>query len=138
MDCIRRERLQPAEHEEAMARRSGKAANRRSKQRPARRAGARPAPGPGPANAPTPAQATTETAARAPTMTSAPPPAAGRLTRPARGSSASVGSALAEAARAEYHYVSRDLRNMAVLVVIMAVLLTAAVFAFHAAGIVAS
>ena len=31
---------------------------------------------------------------------------------------APIGSALAEAARAEYHYVGRDLRNMAVLVVI--------------------
>ena len=64
--------------------------------------------------------------------------AASRLApRPTRQGSAAVGSVLAEAARAEYHYVGRDLRNMAVLVVIMAVLLGAAVFAFHATGIVA-
>jgi hypothetical protein len=119
-----------------MARRSGKAANRRSKQRPTRRAAARPAPGPGPATAPASAQATIDTAAPAPTVGSAPAPY--REARPARRGSASVGSALAEAARAEYHYVGRDLRNMSVLVVIMAVLLAAAVFAFHAAGIVAS
>jgi hypothetical protein len=116
-----------------MARRSGKAANRRSRQRPARRAAARSAPAPA-SSAPAP----TETAAPAPTVTSSPPPASGRVARPARTGYASVGSALAEAARAEYHYVGRDLRNMAVLVVIMAVLLAAAVFAFHAAGIVAS
>ncbi|MDP9294634.1 MAG: hypothetical protein M3O90_09470 [Actinomycetota bacterium] len=71
-------------------------------------------------------------------MGSAPTPVAHREARPARRGSASVGSALAEAARAEYHYVGRDLRNMSVLVVIMAVLLAAAVFAFHVAGIVAS
>ena len=116
-----------------MARRSGKAANRRSRQRPARRAAARTAPAP--ASSP---PATTETAAPAPTVTSAPQPAPARATRPGRISYAVVVSALAEAARAEYHYVGRDLRNMAILVVIIAVLMAAAVFAFHATGIVAS
>jgi hypothetical protein len=69
---------------------------------------------------------------------SAPAPVSHREARPARRGAASGGSALAEAARAEYHYVGRDLRNMAILVVIMAVLMAAAVFAFHAMGIVAS
>jgi hypothetical protein len=67
-----------------------------------------------------------------------PTPAPRPAPRPTRNSSAAVGSALAEAARAEYHYVGRDLRNMAVLVVVIAVLLAVAVFAFHAAGIVAT
>ena len=116
-----------------MARRSGKAANRRSRQRPARRAAARTAPAPAFS-----APATTETVAPAPTVTSAPLPAPSRTTRPGRNTYAGVGSALAEAARAEYHYVGRDLRNMAILVVIIAVLMAAAVFAFHATGIVAS
>jgi hypothetical protein len=44
-------------------------------------------------------------------------------------------SRLGEAARAEYHYVARDLRNTAVLVLLMAVLLGAAVFAVNLAGI---
>ncbi len=117
-----------------MARRSGKAANRRSRQRPARRPAARPAPTTAPAAAP----ASTETADQPPTVTAAAQPAPAALARPRRTGSTPIGSALAEAARAEYHYVGRDLRNMIVLVVIMAVLLTAAVFAFHAAGIVAS
>jgi cobalamin biosynthesis Mg chelatase CobN len=115
-----------------MARRSGKAANRRSRQRPARRAAGRTAP-PHASSAP----ATTETVAPAPTVTSAPQPAPARAVRPGRNAPAGVGSALAEAARAEYHYVGRDLRNMAILVVIMAVLMAAAVFTFHATGIVA-
>jgi hypothetical protein len=113
-----------------MARRSGKAANRRSRQRPAHRAASRLAPPAPPAAASLELEAS---AAPAAPLTPAP-----RLApRPTRQGSAAVGSALAEAARAEYHYVGRDLRNMAVLVVIIAVLLAAAVFAFHATGIVA-
>ena len=114
-----------------MTRRSGKAANRRSRQRPAHRAASRLAPPAPPAAASLEPEAS---AAAAPPATPAP-----RLApRPTRQGSAAVGSVLAEAARAEYHYVGRDLRNMAVLVVIIAVLLAAAVFAFHAAGIVAT
>ena len=41
-------------------------------------------------------------------------------------------SRLSERAAAEYHYVVRDLRNIAVLIVLMAVLLGAAVVAFSA------
>ncbi|MGH2462799.1 MAG: hypothetical protein ACRDFZ_04125 [Candidatus Limnocylindria bacterium] len=44
-------------------------------------------------------------------------------------------SRLGEAARAEYHYVARDLRNTAILVLIMAVLLGVAVVVVSAAGI---
>jgi hypothetical protein len=44
-------------------------------------------------------------------------------------------SRLSERAAEEYHYVRRDLRNIAVLVVVMAVLLGLAVFAFSALGI---
>jgi hypothetical protein len=40
-------------------------------------------------------------------------------------------SRLGEAALAEYHYVARDLRNTAVLVVIMAVLLAASVIVIN-------
>ena len=121
-----------------MARRSGKAANRRSKQRPARRAAQRPMPGTASVPAPIAPEATIETTAPAPALSAVPAPAVRRDARPARRGPAPIGSALAQAARAEYHYVGRDLRNMAVLVVIMAVLLAAAVFAFHATGIVAT
>jgi len=44
-------------------------------------------------------------------------------------------SRLGEAARAEYHYVARDLRNTAVLVLLMAALLGVAVVVANAAGI---
>ncbi|MDP9468068.1 MAG: hypothetical protein M3P32_04925, partial [Chloroflexota bacterium] len=44
-------------------------------------------------------------------------------------------SRLSERAAAEYHYVRRDLRNIGVLVVMMAVALGVAAFAFNALGI---
>jgi hypothetical protein len=44
-------------------------------------------------------------------------------------------SRLGDAARAEYHYVGRDLRNTAVLVVLMAALLAVAVIVVNLAGI---
>jgi hypothetical protein len=44
-------------------------------------------------------------------------------------------SRLSERAADEYHYVRRDLRNIAVLIVVMAVLLAAAVVAFSTLGI---
>jgi hypothetical protein len=44
-------------------------------------------------------------------------------------------SRLGDAARAEYHYVGRDLRNTAVLVVLMAALLAVAVVVVNLAGI---
>jgi hypothetical protein len=45
-------------------------------------------------------------------------------------------SRLGERAREEYHYVARDLRNIGVLVLVIAVLLAVAVFAFNALGFV--
>ena len=44
-------------------------------------------------------------------------------------------SRLGERAAAEYHYVVRDLRNIGVLVVVMAVLLAVATIAVNAMGI---
>lgn len=44
-------------------------------------------------------------------------------------------SRLGERAVAEYHYVARDLRNIAVLVVVMAVLLAVATVAVNGLGI---
>jgi len=44
-------------------------------------------------------------------------------------------SRLTERAAAEYHYVIRDLRNIGVLVAIMAVVLVVAVIGFNALGI---
>ncbi len=44
-------------------------------------------------------------------------------------------SRLSERAASEYHYVTRDLRNIGVLVVVMGVLLAAAVIGFSALGI---
>jgi hypothetical protein len=44
-------------------------------------------------------------------------------------------SRLSEAAHAEYHYVARDLRNIGVLVLVMAALLAGAVILFTLAGV---
>jgi hypothetical protein len=44
-------------------------------------------------------------------------------------------SRLGERAAAEYHYVVRDLRNIAILVVVLAALLAGATIAAHAFGI---
>jgi hypothetical protein len=92
-----------------MARRGGKAANRRDRQRKAQR----------------------RTLQR-PAAPAAPAPRAGRADPrfPVSGP-----SRLSERAATEYHYVRRDLRNIAVLVVVMAVLLAAAVVAFSVLGI---
>ena len=53
----------------------------------------------------------------------------------AAGLSTVSSSRLGEAARAEYHYVARDLRNTGLLVLLMAVLLGVAVIAVNLAGI---
>jgi hypothetical protein len=45
---------------------------------------------------------------------------------------------LGEAARAEYHYVGRDLRNTGLLVLLMAALLGVAVIVVNLAGIAPS
>lgn len=114
-----------------MPRRSGKAASRRARQQ--RRSRHPAAPGPSaarPAAAPGLPSARGE-AARTPLP--APAPVSGR---PFAAGLSTVGSSrLGEAARAEYHYVARDLRNTAILVLVMAVLLGAAVVVVNAVGI---
>ena len=99
-----------------MARRGGKASKRSARQRKQRRLTPRPA-----------APATSsgeESAARSPA------PATPRPATPI-----SYSSRLSERAAGEYHYVGRDLRNIGVLVLVMAALLVAATFAFGALGI---
>lgn len=140
-----------------MARRGGKAASRRTR-RKQRAAGTRPAglAGPlasssaGPASqadsspAATPGDVPAETgdafeladarvrAATAPPMSSTP-------LRKARAADPRVtlggSSRLTERALAEYHYVGRDLRNIVVLMAVLAVLLAVATFAVNALGI---
>lgn len=103
-----------------MSRRSGKAASRRARQQ--RRARHAAASGPSPAPA-----------VVAPTPSAKPAAASGR---PYPGSASIAGSSrLGEAARAEYHYVARDLRNTGLLVLLMAALLGVAVVVVNLAGI---
>lgn len=66
------------------------------------------------------------------------PPSPERVERPAPPQPTYVSgtSRLGERARAEYHYVARDLRNIGVLVVVIAVLLAVAVVAFTTLGLV--
>jgi hypothetical protein len=119
-----------------MARRGGKAANRRDRQRRAqRRATQRPA---APARPITGVVSEAVEAAAEQRTESAPAPSPAPLTRGARSDprfAVAGPSRLSERAAAEYHYVRRDLRNIGVLVVVMAVLLGAAVVAFSAMGI---
>ena len=118
-----------------MARRGGKAANRRDRQRRAqRRATQRPA---APARPITGVVSEAVEAIAEQRSESAPAasPAAPALTRGARSDprfAVAGPSRLSERAAAEYHYVRRDLRNIGVLVVVMAVLVGAAVVAFSA------
>lgn len=135
-----------------MARRSGKAASRRSRQRKAQQ---RPAPQPprearpavadetvaasdvGPSDAFEKADA--ELRAATPPPGSRPANAGKRAStvraRPTDFAYGSGPSRLGERAAAEYHYVLRDLRNIGVLLVVIAVLLAVAVVAVNALGI---
>lgn len=119
-----------------MARRSGKAGNRRDRQRKAQRrmlqrpiAPAQPIGGVVSEAVEAVAERRTESAPAAPVASA---PRAGRadprflVAGPSR---------LSERAATEYHYVRSDLRNIAVLVVAMAVLLGVAVFGFSVLGI---
>lgn len=124
-----------------MARRGGKAANRKAKQRKAQR----PANPPRPA-APADATAAEESFASEPMRAEAPAiatPAAResapresnrKVTRDPRAMVAGP-SRLSERAQQEYHYVQRDLRNIGVLVVIMAAILAVAYIVFNVMGI---
>jgi hypothetical protein len=118
-----------------MARRGGKAANRRDRQRKAqRRTLQRPA---AQARPMTDGLSEAVEAAAERRSESSPKPAAPAL-RASRADPrflVSGPSRLSERAADEYHYVRRDLRNIAVLVVAMAVLLGAAVVAFSVLGI---
>lgn len=117
-------------------RRSGKAASRRARQQ---RRSRRPTTG---GSAPRPQAASPE-----PTTPSGvgPAPSAQRAgpasinPRPfATGGPVATTSRLGEAARAEYHYVGRDLRNTALLILLMAALLAMAVIVVNLAGIAPS
>jgi hypothetical protein len=122
-----------------MARRGGKAANRRDRQRRAQRkalqrpaAPARPITGVVSDAVDDAAERRTETAPARSAPSTSPVSRGGR----ADPRFAVAGpSRLSERAVAEYHYVRSDLRNIAVLVVAMAVLLGAAVVVFGAMGI---
>ena len=117
-----------------MAKRGGKAATRRSRQRRAQRSQqaqpAQPArPSAGPAadvEELTPAEVTPSTDAFE---------KAGRPQPRDYSSSASGPSRLTERAVAEYHYVGRDLRNIAVLTVVLAVLLAVSAVVVNLLGI---
>jgi hypothetical protein len=104
-----------------MARRTGKAATRRARQqRRARMGPAAPAP--------------------QPTASAGPPTADERDARPATPrpplfATVPASSRLGENAREEYHYVGRDLRNTAILTLVMAALLAGAVILVNLAGI---
>jgi hypothetical protein len=117
-----------------MARRGGKAANRRDRQRKAqRRTLQRPAPTSGPIGG-----VVSEAVEAAAERRSVAPPPAAPAVRAGRADprfAVAGPSRLSERASAEYHYVRRDLRNIVVLVVVMAVLLGAAVVAFSVLGI---
>ena len=117
-----------------MPRRGGKAANRRDRQRKAqRRTLQRPAPTAGPIGGVV--SEAIEAAAERRSVPPAPSTSAVRSGRADPRFPVSGPSRLSERASAEYHYVRRDLRNIAVLMVLMAVLLGAAVVAFSVLGI---
>jgi len=105
-----------------MARRAGKAANRKARQRTAQRQAHRPDTHAPPPTAPSPS---------VPDATATPAPA-----RPSPTPTSGVGSTLTTRERAEYHYVERDLRNIGLLTVLMAVLLLVAYIGANALSLV--
>jgi hypothetical protein len=125
-----------------MARRGGKAANRRdrqrrAKQRSAQRGPAQQRPLPGVVSEAIEAAAE-QRAVAAETQVERPAPARAAPRRAGRADprfTISGPSRLSEGAAAEYHYVLRDVRNIGVLVAVMAVLLIGAVLLFHALGL---
>jgi hypothetical protein len=136
-----------------MARRGGKAASRRTR-RKQRAAGTRPAGLAGPSTGTSPRPDTASEAmpesmpsetgdafelADARVRAATAPPMSSMPVRKARAADPRVtvggSSRLTERALAEYHYVGRDLRNIVVLMVVLAVLLAVATFAVNALGI---
>ncbi len=124
-----------------MARRGGKAVTRRSRQRKGQRTAAPPRPKTQPeAEVAADTDAFTPSAATSTIETPAAPKPAPRPSASQRASRAPGGmivgsSRLGERAMQEYHYVKRDLRNIGVLVVIMAAMLIAAFVLFNVIGI---
>jgi hypothetical protein len=115
-----------------MPRRSGKAASRKARQQ---RRSKRPTT-PGPVAPRSQAASPTPTASPGASSVTSSAPASPNPRPFATGGAAAAGtSRLGEAARAEYHYVGRDLRNTAILVVLMAALLGVAVVVVNLAGI---
>jgi hypothetical protein len=108
-----------------MARRAGKAATRRARQRPVKRPLQHVTLPPPTASAVPPVG--TPDAREAISLD---PPR--RVTPPLE---AGIGSTLTSRERAEYHYVERDLRNIGVLLAIMAIGLVAAYFVFSQLGL---
>jgi hypothetical protein len=125
-----------------MARRGGKAANRRDRQRRAKQRSAqrgpvqqRPLPG---VVSDAIEAAAEKRAVAAQEQAEGPAPARTAPRRTGRADprfTISGPSRLSAGAAAEYHYVLRDVRNIGVLVAVMAVLLIAAVVLFHALGL---
>jgi hypothetical protein len=111
--------------------RSGKAANRRSRQRPPRRP-VIPQPAPRPDQADAAKADAVETPRRTAATREAEKPAPPRPIAPIYAGA----SRLNERAVAEYHYVGRDLRNIAVLTFVIVVVLVIASLALPALGIV--
>lgn len=109
-----------------MARRAGKAASRKARQRYQPRT-PRPAPTPAPSDAPPGVPTDTAADTRE--------PEAPRRSTPVP-SFASASSSLSLRERAEYHYVERDLRNIGILSVVMAIILVIAWFVFNAMGLI--
>jgi hypothetical protein len=127
-----------------MARRGGKAASRKAKQRRAQRpnVAARPAtPAPSPVDSstvdPVVESGPMQSVAAPARESGATPEARERTRRTTRDPRQMVAgpSSLSERAQQEYHYVGRDLRNIGVLVVIMAAILAVAFIAFNVLGI---
>lgn len=106
-----------------MSRRTGKAATRRARQQKRTRQG------PGQAATSSAPPTTPDAPVEDATTVTATPVATPRPAVPAY--AVGTSSRLSESARLEYHYVGRDLRNTAVLTLIMGVLLVVAVVAVN-------
>jgi hypothetical protein len=132
-----------------MAKRRGKARNRQQRRNP-QRIDQRPAASQQPADAGTPLAPTTSGSgagandaferADAEVRASAAPPLASAQRKPkARPADPRItvtgASRLGERAAAEYHYVIRDLRNIGILLIVLAALLAAATVAVNVIGI---
>ena len=118
-----------------MARRSGKAGNRRDRQRKAQRRSLQRPVAPAQPIGGVVSEAVDAVAERRTESSPAPVASAPRAGRADPRFLVSGPSRLSERAATEYHYVRSDLRNIAVLVVVMAVLLGVAVVAFSVLGI---